>query len=157
MINLNLLPTDRKHAVALGDELSRWQPAMVAVATSGLILLGLTLFASAMLGVHHDSIATQLNTGPGGSQRQTDTITQQTAQLNTTISSLSAGLTQPRSWSRDLATVIDLFPADVTVTTLSLSGAGHIHLEGAASLEIGFVNERHIIALRSGRGGRDLG
>lgn len=140
MINLNLLPAQLKKAAHQSLEFSRWQPAMLMITFSSIIIFMATFFIHSLLSVHGQSIKAQFTASQTTSTKRTGDITAQTSQLNTTTASLATGLTKPRSWANDLGKIIAILPADVTLTSINLTSDGHIKIDGTAKTRLAFLS-----------------
>ncbi len=145
MMSFNLLPPDRKLAMARSAEFGRWQPAMIGIAAFSLGLLGLTFFANAMLVQHERTVQASLASSQTSGRREIGDITAQTSQLNQTISDLTIGLPQARSWSADLTKIITLLPDDISITNIKMTNDGHLTLEGLAKTRLAFLSLQTIL------------
>lgn len=140
MITLNLLPADRKHRAEVSAEEARWLPAMLTVALVAVLLAGGSFFLGSLLTVRQESLDAQLQSLQTTGQRKLSDIVNQTTKLNTSINLLSTKIGTVRSWSSDLASVINLLPADITVTALNLTSTGQLRLEGVAKTRLSFLS-----------------
>lgn len=145
MISLNLLPTDRKHRVAVAQEQARWIPAIVEVMLVAVFLTGGTFFLHSLLEIRAQNLNNQLLSLQTSGQRKLADIVTQTTKLNTAIALLDGKVKTARSWSTDLGTIMKLLPPDVTVTSLSVSAAGQVHLEGIAKTRLSFLSLQEIL------------
>lgn len=139
MIRLNLLPAERKHQAALWLELDHWQPTMLSLMVGSIVILLVSIFVGLLLGIHDTSLQAQLKSKTTTGDQKVTLVTSQIEGLNTTIDSVARQTTTPRSWAKDVATVLNILPDNVTVTTFSLSAAGEIQLEGVAATRLAFL------------------
>lgn len=140
MISLNLLPAEQKHDVALSREEARWQPAIMIVAIVSIVMVIAVYFGQAVLSLRLQTLDSQLQSlQTAGQQKLTDVI-DQTTKLNADISLVDAKLGTVRSWSKDMAAILQLLPPDIAVTSLVVDTQGQVRLEGVAATRLSFLS-----------------
>lgn len=140
MNSLNLLPDERKGALALGGQLRRWRGAMVVtVIGSCLALVSVGLFDWALADQVESSQATITSWQALSAKRESGQIKDVTTRLNASVSGL-AGLFVPLSAaSTSPADLLALMPDGLSLTALVINPDGQFTLSGTAATRSSFL------------------
>ncbi len=141
MIRLNLLPPERKQALRQRATVLRWRKVISLVVIFVLVGNGLAVAADQWL-VRKQSSAQQSleQLQRQSANSEIGTITNQIRTLNNTITPLATALPTNRDWAGDIATALNLLPANVTLEQLTLNLAGDISYSGTAQTRADFIS-----------------
>jgi hypothetical protein len=140
MMTLNLIPPDVKRDFASAERLRRWMGACTILT----ILLSLTAVGITggwfLLQRHAQDVAAELTATQQRQQLSNDKdITGTTTTLNSTIKQLSAAVGTPRSWGRDISTILQGFPTDIVLSDITVQSNGQFRLVGIANSRQAFL------------------
>lgn len=145
MTLLNLLPADVRQRLEQTRRLSRWQSSLWWLAANCIVLGVVVFFVSTWLGIHQETLRTQnISTSTAGDKRA-QSITAQTQRLNSTIQMLTATIGSEHDWSASAQAVLQLLPADVTVSKLTVTSLGQVTLTGEAKTRQAFLQLQSIL------------
>lgn len=140
MVTINLLPPDDKHIIRTEHMFWRWQRALIWTMLGSLVITGGLIAGQWML--NRSSAAVRQRVTDLQQRQAKDSssdITGLTSKLNATIKTIQTGLGTPRSWATDIAGLVAVLPADVTLTKLDITGTGHVTFEGTAATRQSFL------------------
>lgn len=118
----------------------RWQRAATAAALATVVIAAAAVSESVVLRQRANRVHQQLETLQAGIRKDAvSDITSRTNALNDAVKALQLVLGASRSWSNDVAAVAAILPPGVTLSSLDLSAAGQLRLEGVAATRQSFL------------------